>query len=100
MKKQSRLKVVRGNKNELYLSMAAPFLTAPYYAVLPHNYASILIGIGVFSLAFVCALNAIMDVGRMHWIEKLIALPWFCLLAFYLPLAIWQSAHIQVFSAK
>ncbi|HEY0074163.1 MAG TPA: hypothetical protein VGB77_08685 [Abditibacteriaceae bacterium] len=99
MKKQRKFKIVKGNKYEIYISLILPFVTTPYYAVLPRGYTDILIGIAVFTIAFLCALNSILDIGRMHWLERLIAVPWFCLLTFYLPLAIWSVAHIRAFSS-
>lgn len=87
-------------KYELYISILLPLLTTPYYAVLPRSYHSSLIGVGVFSLAIVCALNALLDWKRMHWMERIIAVPWFCLLAVCLPLAIWNISHIGVFADR
>lgn len=98
MKKQRNFKVVKGNKYEIYISLILPFITTPYYAVLPRGYTDTLIGMAIFTIAFLCAFNAILDIGRMHLLERLIAVPWFCLLTFYLPIAIWNVTHVRVFS--
>jgi hypothetical protein len=98
--KTRRLSFAHGNKWELYISIALPFLTTPYYAVLPRGYQDLLIGTGVFTVAFICALNAVLDWKRMVWPERIIAVPWFCALAIALPIALWNVSQYKVFADR
>lgn len=98
--KTRRFPAVRGNKWELYVSIALPFLTMPYYAVLPHGYQDLLIGAGVFAVAFFCALNAVLDWKNMVWTERVLAAPWLCLLSVYLPIALWNISQIKAFADR
>lgn len=92
------------NKNELYASFllmlpaSLPLFTSDrsYEQYLTDH----LVAVGVLSTACLLTLNALLDIKRMHPVERLIAVPWFCLLAFLMAQQLWDVAPIIVSSHR
>jgi hypothetical protein len=58
------------------------------WAVRPAHVQQYLALAGSQLIAFFCALNALFDVQRMNWVQRIIVIPWFLILCFSMPWAI------------
>jgi hypothetical protein len=98
MKRTKNLRVAERNKCELYVSLLVVFIGFIQTAHLPQDYRDVLVASCTLLVGLFCALNSLLDIKRMNWLERVIAVPWFVLLLFLTPIFIWNVAHIRMFA--
>lgn len=100
MKQFMSLQVILRNKYEFYISFLVLLCVLPFCCVRPQGYYDTIIGVGACILALVCAFNAVLDGARMNWLERILAVVWFCALAGLTAYEVWDVLHLEVFSPR
>jgi hypothetical protein len=100
MKRLKNIRVTGRNKYELYVSYLVVFIGFIQTAHLPQNYRDVLVASSTLLVGLFCALNSLLDIKRMNWLERVIAVPWFALLLFLTPIVIWNVAQIRTFADR
>ncbi len=100
MKRFANFRILGRNKNEIYISVAATFVAAWFMGSMPHGYSDVLTAAGALAVAFFCALNAVLDIPRMNWLERIVAVAWFCFVACAAPAVILGIAQMGVFADR
>jgi len=95
-----RFRIVGKSKIEIYFSFAAALFGFSTLLAMPLSYQDVLLSAGALTIAFLCALNALLDFRRMRLVERMLAAPWFLLLLVCVPPLIWRFAHIRMFSNR
>ena len=83
-------------KYELYVSFLIVLLGTFQMLNMPQGFNDYLIFNGSLILGLVCAINAVLDLKRMHPIERIIAIPWCCLLLVATPYFFWCAANVRL----
>jgi NO-binding membrane sensor protein with MHYT domain len=94
------VKILKQNKYELYISFFVVVIGFLLTAHRPHNYKDVLVASSTLLVGLLCAFNALLDMKRMNWLERSLAVPWFLILLVLTPFTIWDVAHIGMFADR
>jgi len=100
MKHLKNIRVLSPNKYELYISFFVVLIGFMQTAHMPQNYQDFLVISAALLVSLICVINALLDTGRMNWLERIIAVLWFAILMYVTPTAIWYIAHITSFADR
>ena len=94
------MNAVAKRKSELWISFAVALAGFLLTAHMPKGFVDVLIIAGTQLIAFLCALNALLDMKSMSIPERCIVIPWFCFLLYSAPSSIWWVATLRGFADR
>mgnify|MGYP001562225709 CR=1 FL=1 len=92
--------IIAKNKSELWDSISVALAGFLVTAHMPKGFVDVLIIVGTQLIALFCALNALWDIRRMGFLERSLAVCWFCVVVLTAPRSVSWAATIRGFADR